>query len=179
MLLVQGSRMEWRPLISMLVPKALTLTGLCALPRHTSLMITHPALSRCVNGTLWGPLQCFLTLCTWIKSCQKRGRMDTSGSRAGILSARHMGWEWCLATFGDGISDLSSDGMSHSINVGKEIWVLPSENSPMKLLAHHPTVSTTPEHVLRAYLDPAPLLLKCSKNSVLPNDQLLCSSRTV
>lgn len=55
MLLVQGVRMERCPLTKTLVLKTLTLAGLCALPKHTSLTITHPKSSLWANGALCGP----------------------------------------------------------------------------------------------------------------------------
>ena len=60
--------------------------------------------------------------------------MDASGSRTGILSAKCLRSGWCLTASGDGISDLSSGSMSHSISVGKGMWMLPSNDSTMKCI---------------------------------------------
>ena len=120
---------------------------LCVLPRHTSPMITHPRSSHMDKSTLWGPLHCSWTSCSWIKSHPRRSKIDASGSKAGILFAMHLRRGWRLVISGNGCSDLSSGSISHSIRAGKGLWVLPSNGSTMKLMARHPAVSTTPEHV--------------------------------
>lgn len=146
--------------------------------QDTSLQrLPSQALDVALCGALWGLLHCSRTLCIRNISQPRNKRIAAQGSTIGISSATALRCGWSLAISGDGISDLSSGSMSHSIKVGKEIWVLPSNDST-KLLAHLLTVSITPEHVFKVYGIPFPLMAKWSNNWVLAKDLLLCSSRT-
>ena len=104
--------------------------------------------------------------------------MGAFGSMAEILCATGCRWGWCFAMSGDGISDLSSGTISHSISVGRGSCSFPSIDSSMKLLARLPEVSVVPAQVLSVYGAGLALRSKRLKKSVFASDLLLCSSST-
>ncbi|MEQ2199237.1 hypothetical protein XENOCAPTIV_029221 [Xenoophorus captivus] len=83
--------MEGRPFFNKLVLYMFTV-GLCAFPRHTSPIRTHPKSTFFANGSLWGPFTCLQTLSDNM-SLPSRMRISVSGLSSGMSDVVCCGWD--------------------------------------------------------------------------------------
>lgn len=121
-------------------------SDLLVLSRQPSSTITHPRWGFWAFEALGGPMRCSSTWCASPRSRRLKKMMlifESSGIRWSAMSCR---WRYLSAISGVGISHLLSRISSHSMNVGRLNWQLPSRASTANALTPLPLQVDCPLH---------------------------------